>query len=46
MGRVRFSDNYFDLLPGKSRTFTLRHTGIHALPLHSLRVEAMNGREG
>ncbi|PYE52319.1 glycoside hydrolase family 2 protein [Paenibacillus barcinonensis] len=46
LGRVRFSDNYFDLLPGESRTVTLRHPEIQALPLHLLRICAMNAQEG
>ncbi|WP_405131986.1 glycoside hydrolase family 2 protein [Paenibacillus sp. FSL H8-0317] len=46
LGRVRFSDNYFDLLPGESRTVRLRHPEQSSLPLKELRVSAMNGREG
>ncbi|MNP80150.1 hypothetical protein D3C76_1781580 [compost metagenome] len=45
LGRVRFSDNYFDLLPGESRTVYLRHPEMESLPLNELRVSAMNGRE-
>ncbi|WP_366289054.1 glycoside hydrolase family 2 protein [Paenibacillus sp. AN1007] len=45
MGRIRFSDNYFDLLPGESRTVTLRHPEMQALPFTQLRVSAMNGGE-
>lgn len=46
LGRVRFSDNYFDLLPGESRTVRLLHPEQTSLPLTELRVSAMNGREG
>lgn len=46
LGRVRFSDNYFDLLPGESRTVRLRHPERGSLPLSELKVSAMNGREG
>lgn len=42
LGRVRFSDNYFDLLPGESRTVRLRHPGGSPLPWAELRVGAMN----
>ncbi|WP_293202455.1 glycoside hydrolase family 2 protein [Paenibacillus sp.] len=42
LGRTRFSDNYFDLIPGESRTVTLRHPEMQALPLTDLRVYAMN----
>ena len=45
VGRVRFSDNYFDLLPGESRTVTLQHPEMQALPLKELRVSAMNASE-
>ena len=45
LGRVRFSDNYFDLLPGESRTVYLRHPEKKSLPLQELRVSAMNGSE-
>lgn len=45
LGRVRFSDNYFDLLPGESRTVRLRHPEKLSLPMNELRVSAMNGRE-
>lgn len=45
MGRIRFSDNYFNLLPGESRTVTLRHPEMQALPFTQLRVSAMNGGE-
>ncbi|GAB1155654.1 glycoside hydrolase family 2 TIM barrel-domain containing protein [Paenibacillus illinoisensis] len=45
LGRVRFSDNYFDLLPGERRTVYLRHPEIESLPLNELQVSAMNGRE-
>ncbi|MCK8489585.1 glycoside hydrolase family 2 protein [Paenibacillus sp. MBLB2552] len=42
LGGVRFSDNYFDLLPGESRTVRLRHPGGLALPWAELRVGALN----
>lgn len=42
LGRVRFSDNYFDLLPGESRTVCLRHPDGLPLPWPELRVSAMN----
>ncbi|WP_440118707.1 beta-mannosidase [Paenibacillus sp. QZ-Y1] len=45
LGRVRFSDNYFDLLPGESRTVRLRHPEQVSLPWTELRVSAMNGSE-
>ena len=45
LGRVRFSDNYFDLLPGESRTVRLRHPEQLSLPWTELRVSAMNGSE-
>jgi len=45
LGRIRFSDNYFDLLPGESRMVTIRHPEIKSLPLTELRVSAMNGIE-
>lgn len=45
LGRVRFSDNYFDLLPGESRTVRLRHPEQVPLPWTELRVSAMNGSE-
>ncbi|WP_145412631.1 glycosyl hydrolase 2 galactose-binding domain-containing protein [Paenibacillus xylanexedens] len=45
VGRVRFSDNYFDLLPGESRTVTIRHPEMQALPFTELRVSAMNASE-
>ncbi|MGF6354487.1 beta-mannosidase [Paenibacillus sp. 4624] len=45
VGRVRFSDNYFDLLPGESRTVRLQHPEMQALPLQELRVSAMNASE-
>ncbi|WP_434751795.1 beta-mannosidase [Paenibacillus amylolyticus] len=45
VGRIRCNDNYFDLLPGESRTVTLRHPENRALPLAELRVSAINGIE-
>ncbi|MNN15735.1 hypothetical protein D3C81_1288490 [compost metagenome] len=42
LGGVRFSDNYFDLLPGESRTVRLRHPGGLPLPWAELRVGALN----
>ncbi|MGG6311599.1 beta-mannosidase [Paenibacillus macerans] len=44
LGRVRFSDNYFDLLPGESRTVRLWHPDGLPLPWPELRVGALNGR--
>ncbi|MEJ8306513.1 beta-mannosidase [Saccharibacillus sacchari] len=46
LGRVRFSDNYFDLLPGESRTIELSMLDGSELPiafvLENLRVSAIN----
>ncbi|WP_339819758.1 glycoside hydrolase family 2 protein [Paenibacillus sp. FSL R7-0216] len=42
LGGVRFSDNFFDLLPGESRTVRLRHPGGLPLPWAELRVGALN----
>lgn len=41
-GNVRMSDNFFDLLPGESKTISLRHGGGGALLLDRIRVEALN----
>lgn len=49
LGRVRFSDNYFDLLPGESRTVELSMLDGSELPiafvLENLRVSAINAIE-
>lgn len=49
LGRVRFSDNYFDLLPGESRTIELSMLDGSELPiafvLENLRVSAINAAE-
>lgn len=42
LGGVRFSDNYFDLLPGEQRTVHLRHPEGRPLPWAALRVGALN----
>lgn len=42
LGRVRYSDNYFDLLPGESRTVEVTHPDGVPLPWSDLRVSAMN----
>jgi len=42
LGRVRYSDNYFDLLPGESRIVELRHPEGLPLPWDQLRVSALN----
>ncbi|OWA34307.1 beta-mannosidase [Saccharibacillus sp. O16] len=46
LGRVRFSDNYFDLLPGESRTIELSMLDgselTEAFALENLRVSAIN----
>jgi beta-mannosidase len=41
-GNVRMSDNFFDLLPGESKTISLRHAGGEALLLDCIRVGALN----
>lgn len=46
LGQVRYSDNYFDLLPGESRTVRLRHPGGLPLPWAALRVGALNAAAG
>ncbi|MGZ7443209.1 beta-mannosidase [Paenibacillus sp. TH7-28] len=46
LGRVRYSDNYFDLLPGESRTAHISHPDGLALPWAELRVSALNGKRG
>ena len=49
LGRVRFSDNYFDLLPGESRTIELSMLDgselNFAFVLEHLRVSAINSTE-
>ncbi|GIO86943.1 beta-mannosidase [Paenibacillus faecis] len=42
LGRVRYSDNYFDLLPGESRIVEVRHPEGLPLPWDQLRVSALN----
>ncbi|WP_213655607.1 glycoside hydrolase family 2 protein [Paenibacillus vini] len=42
LGRVRYSDNYFDLLPGESRTVYVTHPDGAPLPWSALRVRAIN----
>ncbi|CAM4474309.1 MAG: glycoside hydrolase family 2 protein [Paenibacillus macerans] len=46
LGRVRYSDNYFDLLPGESRTVHISHPKGQLLPWAKLRVSALNGKRG
>ncbi|RRJ63659.1 glycoside hydrolase family 2 protein [Paenibacillus oralis] len=46
LGRVRYSDNYFDLLPGESRTVHIWHPEGLTLPWPELRVSALNGKRG
>lgn len=41
-GNIRFSDNFFDLLPGERRTVTLTDAAGSAAALDGLRVSALN----
>lgn len=45
LGRVRYSDNYFDLLPGESRTVQVTHPDGAPLPWAGLQVSAMNEQQ-
>ncbi len=42
-GRLRMSDNYFDLLPGEERVVTVRHAGGEPVRFDTLRISAWNG---
>ncbi|AZK46330.1 beta-mannosidase [Paenibacillus lentus] len=42
-GHVRFSDNYFDLLPGESKTVHIRHLDGGTVLLDQLQVSMLNG---
>ncbi|MBD2848369.1 glycoside hydrolase family 2 protein [Paenibacillus sp. IB182496] len=42
-GNLRFSDNFFDLLPGESRTVAVTDRDGATAPLGGLRVQALNG---
>ena len=44
-GEVACSDNFFDLLPGESRTIELRHLSGEPIRIHDIRVSAVNGDE-
>lgn len=41
-GNVKFSDNYFDLLPGEQKVVTITHRHGEDLPWSELRVSALN----
>lgn len=45
MGRITYSDNYFDLLPGETRTIQLRHPEYERISLSELKVSAINCRD-
>ncbi|MCM3781505.1 glycoside hydrolase family 2 protein [Neobacillus mesonae] len=42
LGNVKFSDNYFDLLPGEQRVVTISHRHGEPLPWSELRISALN----
>ncbi|CAG7655876.1 glycoside hydrolase family 2 protein [Paenibacillus allorhizosphaerae] len=41
-GNIRFSDNYFDLLPGEQATVRISHPDGTKVPFEGLRVSALN----
>ncbi|WP_046214010.1 beta-mannosidase [Paenibacillus wulumuqiensis] len=41
-GRLRFSDNYFDLLPGEKKVIHIRHAGGEAIRWETLQISALN----
>jgi beta-mannosidase len=45
MGNIRFSENFFDLLPGESKTVQITDPKGLPLSLKDLKVSAMNGQE-
>lgn len=42
LGNVKFSDNYFDLLPGEHKVVSIAHRHGEALPWSKLSVSALN----
>jgi len=43
-GNIRFSDNFFDLLPGERKTVQIRHPRGRSVSLDRLKVSALNAK--